>query len=172
HKKENINAEKQSNQFEFLMHWSQEKNYEHYEISNFAKPGFRSRHNSAYWQSKSYLGLGPAAHSYNEASRQWNVANNVLYIQNIEKNIVPFEIEKLSSTQKLNEYIMTGLRTIEGIELGHLEKLSNQKIVATIINDAQKFMQQHLMEKRNGALMLTNKGKLFADGIAADLFRV
>jgi putative oxygen-independent coproporphyrinogen III oxidase len=172
HKKENIDAEEQSTHFELLMHWAKEKGYEHYEISNFAKPGFRSKHNGSYWQSKSYLGLGPSAHSYNETSRQWNVANNVLYIESIQKNIVPFEIEELSSTQKINEYIMTSLRTIEGLKLHHLEKLSEHKIVASIINDAQKFIKQNLMERNNGALILTNKGKLFADGIAADLFRI
>jgi putative oxygen-independent coproporphyrinogen III oxidase len=171
-KKENVDAEKQSNQFEILMHWANKNGYEHYEISNFAKPGFRSKHNSSYWQGKQYLGLGPSAHSYNESSRQWNVSNNVLYTESINKNIVPFDIEKLSSTQKLNEYIMTGLRTVEGVELNHMKKISEKKIVDEIINDAQKFIQQNLMERKNGSLILTNKGKLFADGIAADLFRI
>jgi oxygen-independent coproporphyrinogen-3 oxidase len=171
-KKENVDAEKQSNQFEILMHWANKNGYEHYEISNFAKPGFRSKHNSSYWQGKQYLGLGPSAHSYNESSRQWNVSNNVLYTESINKNIVPFDIENLSSTQKLNEYIMTGLRTVEGVELNHMKKISEKKIVDEIINDAQKFIQQNLMERKNGSLILTNKGKLFADGIAADLFRI
>jgi oxygen-independent coproporphyrinogen-3 oxidase len=170
-KKENIDAEKQSRQFELLMQWAAENGYEHYEISNFAKPGFRSKHNSSYWQNKPYLGLGPSAHSYNGNSRQWNISNNTLYIENINKNIVPFEIEELSATQRMNEYIMTGLRTKEGIELDHLEKLSEEKMVSAIINDAQKFIRQNLMERKNGSLTLTNKGKLFADGIAADLFR-
>ena len=171
-KKENIDAGKQSTHFELLMDWAKEKGYEHYEISNFAKPGFRSKHNSSYWQSKSYLGLGPSAHSYNEKTRQWNVANNIAYIESIQKNTVPFEVEELSSTQKINEYIMTSLRTMEGINLSFLEKLSEQKTVVSIINDAQKFIQQNLMERKSGALILTNKGKLFADGIAADLFRI
>lgn len=171
-KKENIDAEKQSRQFEILMQWATENGYEHYEISNFAKPGFRSKHNSSYWQGKPYLGLGPSAHSYNGISRQWNIANNVLYIESINKNIVPFEIEQLTSTQKINEYIMTGLRTIEGVDLNHLQKLSDKKIISKIIKDAQKFIQQNLMERRNDALILTQKGKLFADGIAADLFRI
>ena len=171
-KKENIDAEKQSRQFEILMQWTAENNFEHYEISNFAKPGFRSKHNSSYWQGKPYLGLGPSAHSYNGISRQWNIANNVLYIESINKNIVPFEIEQLTSTQKINEYIMTGLRTIEGVDLNHLEKLSDKKITLNIIHDAQKFIQQNLIEQKNNSLILTQKGKLFADGIAADLFRI
>lgn len=170
HKKENIDAEKQSRQFELLMHWADQNNYEHYEISNFAKPGSRSRHNSSYWQGKSYLGLGPSAHSYNGSSRQWNIANNSLYIKGIEKNIIPFEKEELTSTQKINEYIMTSLRTLEGIKLDNLEKLSGETTIA-IIHDAQKFISQNLMERKNGSLVLTNKGKLFADGIASHLFR-
>jgi oxygen-independent coproporphyrinogen-3 oxidase len=171
HTKENVDADKQSRQFEILMQWAAENEYDHYEISNFAKPGFRSKHNSSYWQGKPYLGLGPSAHSYDGASRQWNISNNSIYIQNIQKDIVPFEKEELTSTQKINEYIMTGLRTVEGIELNHLQKISGEEIVADVINNAQKFIQQNLMERKNGSLILTNKGKLFADGIAADLFR-
>ncbi len=172
HKKENVDVEKQSRQFELLMQWTAENNFEHYEISNFAKSGFRSRHNSSYWQGNSYLGLGPSAHSYNRISRQWNIANNALYIKSIHEQIIPFEMETLTSTQKINEYIMTGLRTIEGVDLLHLKNLSGEKIVADIIHDAQKFIKQNLMERKNGSLVLTQKGKLFADGIAADLFRI
>jgi len=171
HKKENIDAEKQSRQFELLMQWADQNNYEHYEISNFAKAGFRSRHNSSHWQGKPYLGLGPSAHSYNGSSRQWNIANNSLYINNIEKDIVPFEREELTPTQKINEYIMTALRTVEGIELDQLEKLSGKKALAEIINDAQRFIRENLIERKNGSLVLTNKGNLFADGIASNLFR-
>jgi oxygen-independent coproporphyrinogen-3 oxidase len=172
HKKENVDAERQGRQFEILMQWAAENGYEHYEISNFAKPCFRSKHNSSYWRGKKYLGLGPSAHSYNEMSRQWNIANNSVYIESINKNIVPFEIEELTSTQKINEYIMTGLRTSEGISLTHLYNLSAEKVVTDIINDAQKFIQRNLLERQNGSLILTQKGKLFADGIAAELFRI
>lgn len=170
-KKEDVDAEKQSIQFELLMQWAADKGYEHYEISNFAKPGFRSRHNSSYWQGKHYLGLGPSAHSFNGHTRQWNISNNALYIEGLNKNIVPFEKEELSSTQKINEYLMTALRTNEGIALHHLELLSGKEITAGIIKDANRFIQQHLLERKNDALILTSKGKLFADGIAADLFR-
>ncbi|MEJ7684288.1 MAG: hypothetical protein WKG06_41845 [Segetibacter sp.] len=112
-----VDTEKQARHFELLMQWMKEAGYEHYEISNFAKPGFRSRHNSSYWQGKSYLGLGPSAHSFNGTSRQWNVANNALYIQSLLKGLVPFEAEVLTTEQQLNEYIMTSLRTMEGISL-------------------------------------------------------
>jgi len=172
HKKEDVDAEKQSQQFEQLMQWSAANGYEHYEISNFAMAGYRSRHNSSYWQGKPYMGLGPSAHSYNGTSRQWNIANNALYITSIHQNIIPFESEELTTTQKINEYIMTGLRTTEGVELGRLKMLAGHAAVSLIVDDAQKFIQQNLMQIKNHALVLTNKGKLLADGIAADLFRL
>ena len=171
HKKEDIDVEKQGRQFEQLIQWSAANGYEQYEISNFAKPGLRSRHNSSYWQGKPYLGLGPSAHSYNGASRQWNIANNALYIKSIQQNIVPFEKEELTSTQKINEYIMTGLRTAEGVALDHLKMIAGEQIGSAITDDAQKFIQQYLIQLKKGALTLTSKGKLFADGIAAGLFR-
>ncbi|MFT4155078.1 radical SAM family heme chaperone HemW [Parafilimonas sp.] len=170
-KKEDVDAEKQSAQFELLMQWAAGKGYEHYEISNFAKPGFRSLHNSSYWQGKHYIGLGPSAHSFNGNTRQWNISNNALYIENLHKNIVPFEQEELTSTQQLNEYIMTALRTAKGINLFHLNRLSGEKITTDIIKEAERFIQQDLMERKENALVLTSKGKLFADGIAASLFR-
>lgn len=172
HKKENVDAEKQARQFEILIHYLTEAGYEHYEISNFSKPGYRSKHNSSYWQGKPYIGLGPSAHSYNGNSRQWNIANNALYIKSINEDVVPFEIETLSLTQKLNEYIMTSLRTTEGISLQKIKDLSDETIASTILNDASKFIHQNLMERKNGSLILTQKGKFLADGIAADLFRV
>lgn len=170
-KKENVDPDKQSEQFELLMNWAAQKGYEHYEISNFAKPQFRSKHNSGYWQGKPYIGLGPSAHSFNGDTRQWNISNNALYIESIHRGVVPFEIEILSSTQKINEYIMTALRTNEGIALQQLKNLSGEKTTTDIISEARKFINQNLMESKNNSLVLTNKGKLFADGIAADLFR-
>jgi len=168
-KKENVDAEKQSSHFELLMNWMNDAGYEHYEISNFEKPNYRSKHNSSYWQGKSYLGLGPSAHSFNGSSRQWNISNNALYIQSIEQGIVPFEEEQLTSTQQLNEYIMTSLRTIEGLSLQTVkEKWADQ--VGEILSLAKKFIQQQLVFEKNHHLILTQQGKLFADGIAADLF--
>ncbi|MDQ2753020.1 MAG: radical SAM family heme chaperone HemW, partial [Bacteroidota bacterium] len=106
----NVDEETQSVQFEILINRLCEAGYEHYEISNFAKPGFQSKHNSSYWQGKPYIGLGPSAHSFNGVSRQWNVANNALYIASLKIGEVPFEIEYLTPQQQLNEYIMTSLR--------------------------------------------------------------
>ncbi len=172
HEKENVDAEKQSRHFEILIQRLYEAGYEHYEISNFSKPGFRSKHNSSYWQGKSYIGLGPSAHSYNGDSRQWNISNNALYIQSINKNIVPSETEQLTDLQKLNEYIMISLRTMEGLSLQNIKEFQCEKTVADILCNSKKFIQRGWMIEENDSLLLTNKGKLFADGIAADLFRV
>ena len=169
-KKENVEVEKQSQQFEMLMQWLEQAEYEHYEISNFAIPGFRSKHNSSYWQGKIYLGLGPSAHSFNRDTRQWNIADNSFYIKNIEQGIVPFEKEELTQTQQLNEYIMTRLRTMEGLSLQQVKDKWNEDAAQNIIMQSQKFIQQELMFEKDCYLNLTRKGKLLADGIAAALF--
>lgn len=170
HKKENTNADIQAQHFELLMQWLGAAGYEHYEISNFAKPGMQSRHNSSYWQGKNYLGLGPSAHSYNGESRRWNIANNTLYIKNIEADSPTYEEEVLTETQKLNEYIMTSLRTSEGISVSYIEKYFGSNKADMILKSAAKYEKQSLMTKENNMLKLANKGKLFADGIAAGLF--
>ena len=170
HKIDNVNADTQSRQFELLMQWTEQAGYEHYEISNFAKPGFRSKHNSSYWQGKSYLGLGPSAHSFNGTSRQWNVANNALYLKSIEQNLVPYEKEELTATQQLNEYIMTSLRTMEGLSLLIVKEKWGTTLSQRIALASAKYITQQLMIRNNEQLILTKKGKLFADGIAADLF--
>jgi oxygen-independent coproporphyrinogen-3 oxidase len=169
-KSADINSDDQARQFLMLIDWLEEKNYEHYEISNFAKPGMRSRHNTSYWQQKKYLGLGPSAHSFDGLSRQWNVANNALYITSIKNSIPAFEVEQLQPIHKLNEYIMTSIRTAEGL---NLELVSNQ-FGSIIMNQLQENSIRH---RENGTIIhqdnrikLTRKGKLLADGIAADLF--
>ncbi len=167
---ENINPDKQSHQFELLMQLMEEAGYEHYEISNFARPGYRSKHNSSYWQGKYYLGLGPSAHSFNGSSRQWNISNNSLYLKSIEQNIIPCEAEQLTAVQKLNEYIMTSLRTMEGLSLTMVSKKWNTEAAEKIMLQSKKFMQRELMFEKDDHLILTRKGKLFADGIAAELF--
>jgi len=169
-KKENIDTEKQSRHFELLMQWLSDEGYEHYEISNFAKPNYRSKHNSSYWQGKSYLGLGPSAHSFNGSSRQWNVSNNALYIKSIRGGVVSFEQEQLTSVQQLNEYIMTRLRTVEGLSLQTVKEKWGEETVEEILALAKKHIRQQLLFEKNDRLILTQKGKLFADGIAADLF--
>ncbi len=165
-KSADVNPDRQSEQFLLLMQWMQEAGYEHYEISNFAKPGFRSRHNTSYWQGKKYLGIGPSAHSFDGDSRQWNIANNTAYIDAIKKDIVPFEKEILTVVQQTNEYIMTSLRTGEGLNTDKIEEGAK----AEVIKKAGKYIARHLMQQKENFFVLTKEGKLLADGIAADLF--
>lgn len=169
-KLQNVDAEKQAIQFEILIDKLHAAEYEHYEISNFAKPNFRSKHNSSYWQGKQYLGLGPSAHSFNEISRQWNIANNALYLKSIEQNTVPFEIEMLTKEQQLNEYVMTSLRTMEGISLNYIQQKFGEKEMLCLLNEAEKFIKNQTIKNHNNSIILTAKGKFLADGIAADLF--
>lgn len=161
-----IDPDKQSEQFLLLMDWLDHAGYEHYEISNFSKPGWRSHHNSSYWQGKKYLGIGPSAHSFNGTSRQWNIANNKTYIDSINNSALPFEKEELSSTQQLNEYIMTSLRTAEGIDLRKIDETKAKKIVSAGSN----YIESGHMTRKDDFLILTREGKLLADGIAAKLF--
>jgi oxygen-independent coproporphyrinogen-3 oxidase len=167
HESPKLNPDHQSEQFLLLMQWLSDAGYEHYEISNFAKPGFRSRHNSSYWQGKKYIGIGPSAHSFDNLSRQWNVSNNHIYIDSIKKGIVPCEKEILTPVQKLNEYIMTSLRTIEGLDLS---RLMDTRQIRELQIASRKFIERGLIIEDNGHLRLTKNGKLMADGIAAELF--
>ena len=169
HKVQAVDPEKQASQFLLLIQWLETAGYEHYEISNFSKPGMRSRHNTSYWQGKKYLGLGPSAHSYNGNERQWNIANNQQYITSIQQNTIPAEKEVLTKTQKLNEYIMTALRTKEGIDLDFLFSQYNVS-TASFLNRIDKYIQTNKVIRNKKNLQLTRDGKLFADGIAADLF--
>ena len=166
HKTEDVNPGKQSDQFLLLMQWMEKGGYEHYEISNFAKPGFRSRHNSSYWQGEKYLGIGPSAHSFDGSSRQWNISNNTIYTDSINKGLLPSEKELLTPTQKLNEYIMTSLRTIEGLDLKKLDKAASLELQTA----GKRYIDSGKMIINDGKIILTKEGKLFADGIAADLF--
>ena len=168
-KKEDVEQEKQAGQFLLLIQWLEEAGYDHYEVSNFSKPGFRSRHNTSYWQGKKYVGLGPSAHSFDGESRQWNISSNPVYIDSLAKNKVPFEKEILTPVQRINEYIMTSLRTMDGIDL---EKLRTGFGLPSseFKTKSRKFIESGKMVLRQNRLQLTNKGKLFADGIASDLF--
>jgi oxygen-independent coproporphyrinogen III oxidase len=165
-----VDPEKQARQYLLLMQWLESAGYEHYEISNFARPGWRSRHNSAYWLGKPYLGLGPSAHSFNGNSRRWNVANNALYIQSVNNNILPVETETLTLNQQINEYLMTSLRTMEGVNLEQLVSRFGDGISAHVETAARKYIKDGKIQVNKEKLLLTREGKLFADGIAADLF--
>jgi oxygen-independent coproporphyrinogen-3 oxidase len=167
----NVDADKQARQFLLLMQWLREKEYEHYEVSNFAKPNFRSRHNSSYWKGAKYLGLGPSAHSYNGLERRWNIANNNIYISSINEGATKRETEILTPSQKLNEYIMISLRTMEGMDLNVVEKNWNTAERNRIESLLQKFLNSGLITADHSFIKLTDDGMLMADGIASELFR-
>lgn len=171
-KKTDVDAAVQSEQFTMLMNEMKRNNYLHYEISNFALPGFESKHNSSYWRGDYYLGVGPSAHSYNGSSRQWNIANNALYIQMVHAGGGYSEQEQLTATQKLNENIMTGLRTAIGFNVVSGSKQMNERQEKTFLQTANKYLQRGHLVMHNNHLVLTDEGKHFADGIAADLFVV
>ncbi|MBD0332859.1 MAG: radical SAM family heme chaperone HemW [Chitinophagaceae bacterium] len=164
----NIDADKQARQFTLLMKWLHDAGYEHYEISNFAKQNFRSRHNSNYWKGEKYLGLGPSAHSYNGFRRQWNVANNNNYIISINNGVIPFEHEELTNEKRLNEYIMISLRTSEGMDLQVVEKNWGGETRKLIEKKSSLF--NGLIHYQNSVMKLTDKGMLLADRIASELF--
>jgi oxygen-independent coproporphyrinogen-3 oxidase len=169
-KVEAVDPDKQARHFSLLMQWLADAGFDHYEISNFSKPGKKSKHNSNYWNGVDYLGLGPSAHSFNGKSRQWNVANNALYIQSLANDQVPFELEVLTDMEQLNEYIMTSLRTMEGLSLEVVKRKWSEKELEKILEIAQKPIAQGFMVHHDQKLILTNAGKLMADGIASDLF--
>ncbi len=166
-----IQSEQQARQFILLMEWMQSAGYEHYEISNFSLPHQRSQHNSAYWKGVPYLGIGPSAHSFNGNEREWNISNNAGYIESIGKGMIPSTKEILTATQQVNEYIMTTLRTMEGISLVQIANRFGDVIPNQIMLDAQPWIREELLEWKNQHLILTRAGKLMADRIAADLFR-
>lgn len=167
---EPVDPERAARQFERLMDATADNGWEHYEISNWAKNGFRSKHNSNYWNGTPYLGIGPSAHSFNGKSRQWNIADNKKYMQEIQKGMLPFRKEVLTTSQQINESIMTQLRLLEGCNLNKIEISFGGDIKSKILVRAQKHIQHQLLYFENNHLILTRKGKLFADGIAADLF--
>ena len=171
HQTPGVDLDKQSEQFLLLMQWLENAGYEHYEISNFAKPDHRSRHNSSYWQGKKYIGFGPSAHSFDGKTRWWNVSNNNLYIQSIQNNILPVEKEVLSLTQQMNEFIMISLRTVEGLNLDKLQAIDpNAGVKNQILKQSRKYLERGMLELIGDTIRLTKEGKLMADGIASDLF--
>ena len=165
-----VDSEKQARQFLLLMQWLKEKGYEHYEVSNFAKPGHRSRHNSSYWKGAKYLGIGPSAHSYNGVERRWNIANNNVYVKNMNEGLLKRETEILSSKDRLNETIMISLRTKEGLDLNRIEKQFGFGERRRIEQGLDKYVKSGLIGLHNSIVQLTDEGMLRADGIAADLF--
>jgi len=167
---EAVDTKQQARQFEIIVHALELAGFEHYEISNFAKPHARSKHNSNYWNQVPYLGLGPAAHSYNGNQRQWNVSNNQLYFQSIKNNIVPFELEQLSLAQKFNEYMMISLRKSEGFSTQYIKDVFGEKYWTHIANLVRKYEKLNQLKSTEKGFALTKEAKFFADGIASDFF--
>ncbi|WP_158989232.1 radical SAM family heme chaperone HemW [Mucilaginibacter sp. L196] len=169
-KKQSAMSDEQSAaQFTFLMEDMQKKGFEQYEISNFCKPGFYSRHNSNYWKGVKYLGIGPSAHSYNGETRQWNVANNTKYMQGLGSGLIDAETEILSDIDKLNEYIMTSLRTSWGLDLDKLNGIASAS-AGHLQKVAIDFFDKGWLSQQNKIIYLTQTGKLYADHIASELF--
>ena len=159
-----------SEHFMILVETLENNGFVHYELSNFGKPDFFSKNNSAYWLGKKYIGIGPSAHSYDGISRSWNIANNALYLKSIQNNELPAETEKLSVEDRYNEYIMTGLRTIWGVSLDRIASEFGQNFLDYLLKQAQKFLNDDLLFIENNILKPTPKGKFLTDGIASDLF--
>jgi oxygen-independent coproporphyrinogen III oxidase len=157
-------------QFSFVIESLEKKGYEHYEISNYSRPGYQSRHNSNYWKGISYLGVGPSAHSFNGEYRQSNVSNNSNYIKSIAEDKIPAEIETLTLNEKINEYLLTGLRTIWGCDLKFLRNKFDIDLLNLNKKTIEILLRNELITTDNEILKLTAKGKFFADKISSDLF--
>lgn len=156
--------------FELLMQRMEAAGFVHYEISNFALPGHYSKHNSLYWIGGNYLGLGPSAHSYNGISRQWNVSHLIKYIEMAGVSTAVYEKEILTLDQRYDEYVMTSLRTSWGCDLAHIRNAFGEKYSNYCLGLAQAALSKNHLKIEQNVLRLTTAGKLFADGIAANLF--
>lgn len=167
-----LDEEQSAAQFEQLMEELAGAGYEHYEISNFSKPGFHSRHNSAYWQGEHYMGIGPSAHSFDGDSRQWNIANNHAYIHSLALDEIPSTVEILTQENKINEYLMTSLRTSQGASLRYIEELFGSSVKEQLEKNAEPFIKSNWLEKKEHIIRTTSAGKLMADRIASELFMI
>ena len=169
-KKEKISADEQAERFEALVQLSSLAGYSHYEISNLALPGKESQHNSAYWEGKSYLGFGPSAHSFSGTKRSWNIADNLKYSQSIEAGILPHEEETLREIDQLNEYIMTSLRSIKGMQKETIKTRWGNDKLQIISTAVEQFIRSGKIISTENSWVLSGEGRFFADGIASSLF--
>ena len=163
----------QNQEFYYMKDFLKDNGFDHYEISNFGKPGFHSKHNSAYWKSEPYLGIGPSAHSYNgHLERSWNIANNPIYIKNLNQNILPIEKEILTEKDRFNEMIMIGLRTIWGVDLNRINQNFSSEVIDYLNQEIKSKIESGILEIENNYLKIPEKHWFLADGIASDLFIV
>lgn len=160
-----------ANQFDLLIRTLTSAGYEHYEISNFARPGWYSRHNTLYWKGEKYLGIGPSAHSFNGITRKWNISHLEKYMQGIRQGNPAIESEDPDKNQQFNEYVMTALRTMWGIDLNFVRKKFGEDFSDSLYREASRASFKEFLQIQNGIITLTHRGKFFADRIAADLFR-
>jgi len=168
-----VNEQQTLEQFNILVSETAKQGFVHYEISNFGKTAYFSKHNTSYWLGKKYLGIGPSAHSFNGKQRSWNISNNAKYIKSINNKTLPLEFEELSMNNRFNEYIMTGLRTIWGVDLNKIEQDFGKTYLNELNKNSQSFIEKGLLKiSSENKLVTTNKGKFLADGIASDLFKV
>ena len=166
----NVDDARTQEQFQILTKELALGGFIQYEVSSFGKEGFFSKNNSSYWLGVAYLGIGPSAHSFDGKQRSWNVKNNTKYIKAIQENIVPIERETLSTADRYNEYIMTGLRTMWGVSLNEIENNFGVKYSEYIRNQSKKHIEEGLLSNKNGVLKTREKGRFLVDGIASDLF--
>ncbi|MDZ7848732.1 MAG: hypothetical protein U5L96_19485 [Owenweeksia sp.] len=159
-------------QFNAVATFLQQQGYEHYEVSNFARPGHRAIHNTSYWQDEPYLGIGPSAHSYDGESRQWNVANNQLYLSAVAEDEVPYEKENLSVAERYNEMVMTSLRRIEGIDLAVIDEKFGAEFSDHLVQEAAPLKSQGKLVQHGARLYIPTPQRFFSDGVAAGLFYV
>ncbi|MBT7817384.1 MULTISPECIES: radical SAM family heme chaperone HemW [unclassified Polaribacter] len=168
----NVDEDKAEAQFNILIDELTKANFIHYETSNFGKENFFSKNNSSYWLGKSYLGIGPSAHSFDGKRRSWNVQNNTKYIKSIAQNDLPIQRETLSVTDRYNEYVMTGLRTIWGVSFNKIDTDFGENYTKYLKMQSKKYIEQKLLYIENKVLKTTHKGKFLSDGIASDLFMI
>ena len=168
----NVDDDLAQEQFHMLIEKLEASGFVQYELSNFGKPNFFSKHNTSYWQGKSYLGIGPSAHSFNGTQRSWNVRNNSKYINALANDELPLEVENLTTVDQYNEYVMTGLRTICGVSLKRIEQDFGKSYKTYILKQSQKHIDQDLLYIDNDKLLITKRGKFLSDGIASDLFKL
>lgn len=165
-----VSDENCEEQYNILVDWAKNNGFEHYEISNFCREGFYSRHNSAYWMQKPYLGVGPSAHSYNGKSRQWNTSNNNNYINSINKNVIPYEKENLNLKDRFNEYILTSLRTMWGINKKIVTREFGIKYLSRIVEKTTKYENSGHLKVDHNSIKLTEKGMFISNDIISDIF--
>lgn len=169
---DDVDDEQAHEQFHLLKDKLEASGFVHYELSNFSKEGYFSRNNTAYWQGKPYIGIGPSAHSFNGKQRGWNVRNNTKYIKAIQQNELPIEVETLTTIDRYNEYIMTGLRTIWGVSIDKVEADFGKIYKDYLKEQSETFINQQLLYIDDKHIRVTKKGQFLSDGIASELFKI